>query len=100
MCVLVVPKEAGREAERDRFSVLAWKELQDVLVRGYEAYSLKHGGVRPKKRDSFHDSLGIEDVKEFENDWHKILDRIPMREQISCTTTSATVSGISSHRNP
>lgn len=77
MCVLVVLKEAGRETVRDRFFVLAWKELQEVLVRGYEAYLLKHGGIKPKKRDSFHAALGIEDVSAFENEWHKILDRIP-----------------------
>jgi len=77
MCVLVVLKEAGREAEQDRFFVLAWKELQDVLVRGYQAYLLKFGGKRPKKRDSFHTALEIEDVKTFEDEWGKILARIP-----------------------
>jgi hypothetical protein len=73
MCVLVVLAGTGK----DRFFILEWKDLQDVLVRGYEAYLLKHGGVRPKKADSFHDSLGIEDVKPFENQWGKILERIP-----------------------
>jgi hypothetical protein len=77
MCVLVLLKRTGRPPERDRFFVLEWKELQDVLVRGYEAYLLKHGGTRPKKWDSFHYSLGIEDVETFENQWRKILERIP-----------------------
>jgi hypothetical protein len=73
MCVLVVLKEAGR----NRFFVLEWKERQDVLVRGYEAYLLKHGGARPKKADSFHCALGIKDIDPFENQWRKILARIP-----------------------
>jgi len=73
MCVMVALKEAGR----DRFFVLEWKELQDILVRGYEAYLLKYGGTRPKKPDSFHCALGIKDIEPFENQWLKILDRIP-----------------------
>lgn len=73
MCVLVLLKGTGQ----DRFFVLAWKELQDVLVRGYEAYLSKFGGTRPKKVDSFHCSLGIEDVEQFENKWRKILEKIP-----------------------
>jgi hypothetical protein len=73
MCVLVLLKGTGQ----DRFFVLEWRELQDVLVRDYEAYLLKFGGARPKKRDSFHFALGIEDVKPFENEWHKILEKIP-----------------------
>jgi len=73
MCVLVLLKGTGK----DRFFVLSWKELQDVLVRGYEAYLLKFGGKRPKKRDSFHTALEIKDIESFENKWRKILDRIP-----------------------
>jgi hypothetical protein len=73
MCVLVVLKEAAR----DRFFVLEWKELQDILVRGYEAYLLKHGGARPKAPGSFHTALGIKDIEPFEDQWHKILDRVP-----------------------
>jgi hypothetical protein len=77
MCVLVVLKEAGR----DRFFVLEWKELQDILVRGYEAYLSKHGGTRPKAPGSFHTALGIKDVELFENQWRKILDRVPQRRE-------------------
>ena len=73
MCVLVLLKGTGR----DRFFVLEWKELQDVLVRGYEAYLLKHGGARPKAAGSFHTALEIRDIEPFENEWRKILDRIP-----------------------
>jgi hypothetical protein len=73
MCILVVLKGTGQ----DRFFVLGWKDLQDLLVRGYEAYLLEHGGARPKKPDSFHCSLGIKDVGVFENQWVKILEKIP-----------------------
>lgn len=75
--VLVVLKE--EEAGQDHFFVLEWKELQDILVRGHRAYMEKHRGIRPKRPDSFHTALGIRDVERFENQWHKILDRIPSR---------------------
>jgi hypothetical protein len=73
MCVMVVLKQAGQ----DRFFVLEWKELQDILVRGYENYIFKHGGGRPKAPGSFHTALGINDIEPFENQWSKILHRVP-----------------------
>jgi hypothetical protein len=73
MCVLVVLKGTGQ----DRFFVLEWKELQDTLLRKYEAYLSRHGGIRPKAPGSFHAALSIDDVKPFENRWRKILDRVP-----------------------
>lgn len=73
ICVLMVLKETAH----DRFFVLEWKELQDILVRGHEAYLSKHGGIRPIKPDSFHCALRVEDVERFENQWCKILDRVP-----------------------
>ncbi len=72
MCVLVVLKGTNL----DRFFVLEWKELQNVLVPGYEAYLLKHGGARPKAPGSFHTALGIKDIEPFENQWYKVLDRV------------------------
>ena len=72
MCVLVVLKDTGQ----DRFFVLEWKELQDILVRAYEAYLSKHGGIRPKAPDSFHCALTIKVVEPHENQWRKILDQV------------------------
>lgn len=79
--VLVVLKQ--EEAGRDRFFVLEWKELRDILVGGHKAYLQKHDGRRPKKPDSFHCALGIKDVEPFENQWRKILGRIPSSADVS-----------------
>jgi hypothetical protein len=75
MCVLVVlkPEATGQ----DRFFVLEWKELQDILVRSYEAYLTKHGNRRPKAPGSFHTALAIDQAKPFEDKWDKICDRVP-----------------------
>lgn len=85
MCVLVVLKETGR----DRFFVLEWKELRDILVQVHEAYLAKHGGIRPKKPDSFHCSLRIEDVERFENQWFKIRDRVAKNTAQQCAASES-----------
>lgn len=71
MYVLVLISELGQ----DRFFILEWKQLQDVVVRHHEAYLSKHGGIRPRKSDSPHVAIGIDEVKEFENHWDNILKR-------------------------
>ena len=88
MCVLVMLKATGQ----DRFFVLEWKELQDILVRGHEAYLSKHGGIRPKAPASFHIALGIKEIEPFENQWSKILDRVSGRPR-HANTAGATPAG-------
>lgn len=75
MCVLVAlkPEATGQ----DRFFVLEWKELQDILVRSYEAYLTKHGNRRPRAPGSFHTALAIDQAAPFEDKWDKICDRVP-----------------------
>ena len=82
MCVLVALKGTGQ----DRFFVLEWKELQEILVQAYESYISKRGGqlsdgrfwgTRPKAPGSFHTALSIKQVEPFENQWHKVVDRVP-----------------------
>jgi len=73
MCVLVVLKGTGK----DRFFILEWKELQDILATGYEAYIGKKKGVRPRSPESFHTALLISSIEPFENRWEKIVDRVP-----------------------
>jgi hypothetical protein len=72
LCVLVVLRGTGQ----DRFFVLEWKELRDVLADGYHAYLSKHEFVRPRQPESFHVALGISDVAPFENAWDKVLHRV------------------------
>src|SRR5437763_6937894 len=73
VCVLVVLKDTGK----DRFFVIEWKELQNILVPAYEVYLSKHGGVRPRAPGSFHTAVGIKALEPFENLWDKILERVP-----------------------
>jgi hypothetical protein len=84
ICVLVVLRETGR----DRFFVIEWKKLRDILVRGHKTYLRKHGGKRPKAPGSFHVALGMKDIESFENQWHRILNRIPGAQDNDHTSQS------------
>jgi hypothetical protein len=46
MCVLVVLKET----RHDRFFILEWRELQNILVPAYSEYLAEHDGVRPTSK--------------------------------------------------
>jgi hypothetical protein len=73
-CVLLV---LGKDGNRDRFFILTWSELRDVLVAGYRQYLAKHGGIRPKAPGSFHVSLSVREVEPFEDRWQTLLDALP-----------------------
>jgi hypothetical protein len=73
ICVLVVLNKAGQ----DRFFILEWKELQNLVVRHHTEYLSRHNFVRPRVPDSFHTMLAISEVEPFENQWYRILDRVP-----------------------
>jgi hypothetical protein len=75
--VVLRPEPRSEPNERDRFFVLKWKELQDILVPEYEHYLRKHNGIRPKKADSYHTALAVGQVEAFEDRWNVILDQVP-----------------------
>lgn len=72
-CVLVA---LGSEGTRDRFFVMTWLELRDILVAGYRQYLDKHGGVRPKKPDSYHVALSLKEVEPFEEQWESLVEAV------------------------
>lgn len=76
--VLVV---LGKDGNRDRFFILTWEDLGDVLIAGYKQYLAKHGGIRPKAPDSFHVSLSVPEVEPFEDHWQTLLDALPSDAQ-------------------
>ena len=73
------PQEDGA----GRFFILEWKELQNLLVRAYTEYLSKYNFVRPRVPGSFHTALAISDVEPFENEWRKILERVPSAPEVS-----------------
>jgi hypothetical protein len=65
--VLVALANATRT--KDRFFVMSWIELRNILNRGYRRYLRKRGGIRPKAPGSFHTALSERDVAEYEDRW-------------------------------
>jgi len=68
--VLVALRNEARE--HDRFFILSWVQLRDVLVDRHRAYLDKHGGRRPKAPRSPHVALSIEAVLQFEDQWQVV----------------------------
>ena len=65
VCVMVALAQYGS----DRFYVLPLKKLQDLLISGHQKYLEKHGGIRPKKYDSFHTAIREEQLTPFKDGW-------------------------------
>ena len=42
------------ESGNDRFYILGWQKLRDLVIKHHKAYLDKHDGIRPKRWDSFH----------------------------------------------
>jgi hypothetical protein len=66
--VLVVLSQDGN----DRFFILTWKQLCQIIVSHYRRYLEKHGGVRPKAPRSFHTLLTVDEVVDYEGRWEII----------------------------
>ena len=59
----------SRQYGKDRFYVLSLKALQELLITGHGSYLEKHGGVRPKKFDSYHCGIKEETLAPFKDAW-------------------------------
>jgi hypothetical protein len=65
LCVLVRLQGYGA----DEFYVLSWRELQKLAVDSHRRYLESHGGVRPRKHDSFHMAIRPEMLREYRDRW-------------------------------
>lgn len=65
VCVMVALSGYGK----DRFYILPLRTLQDLLIEGHCSYLAKHGGIRPKKYDSFHCAIGEKELAPFKDAW-------------------------------
>lgn len=56
----------------DRFYILSWGRLRDILVGHHETYLARHNGTRPKKWNSYHCALVESDLEPFRDKWDTI----------------------------
>ena len=61
---------------QDRFFVLPWEELRDLVVADYSRWLNVHEGVRPKNPRSLHYTLLERQIVDFENNWNLLAERL------------------------
>ncbi len=72
VCVFVRLRGQGA----DEFYILTWTDLQKIAIAGHRRYLESHGGVRPRKYDSFHMAIRPEMLKEHRDKWDVLDTRL------------------------
>ncbi len=73
VCVFVI---AGEKYGDDKFFILEWSKVQDILIANHKRWLESHGGVRPKKPDSMHCAIAEEDLRDYKDNWPLIFSRM------------------------
>jgi hypothetical protein len=74
-CVFVlVPKS---ESDKARFFILEWERLQEIVITNYQHYLDRNNGVRPRKHNSKHTAVSLDQLLEAkcESNWALIRQR-------------------------
>ena len=69
---LVVVFVSIAEDRNDRFYILMWQRLRDLLMKTHVAYLRKHGGVRPKQWESMHSAIVEKALLRYRDKWKTI----------------------------
>ena len=64
------------DAGNDRFYILPWDRLRDIIVGLHETYLAKHNSTRPKKWDSLHCAITENDLEPYRNEWDAIVMKL------------------------
>ena len=56
----------------DRFYILPWERLRDLVVDHHTAYLSRHDGKRPKKWDSLHSAIEESYLEPYRDKWDTI----------------------------
>lgn len=72
VCVFVRLRGQGA----DEFYILTWTDLQKIAIACHRRYLESHGGVRPKKHDSFHMAIRPEMLKDHRDKWDVLDSRL------------------------
>jgi hypothetical protein len=60
---------------QDRYYILTWRMLRDLLVKHHRSYLGKHRGVRPHRWDSLHCAIKEKELKPYGDRWD-IIERM------------------------
>lgn len=70
--LVVVFVRLGGEDRDDRFYILPWVRVRDLLVRHHTTYLKKHGSVRPVRWDSLHSAIQEETLRPYRDRWQTV----------------------------
>jgi hypothetical protein len=56
----------------DRFYILPWERLRDLLVEHHKAFLARNNGIRPKKWDSLHCAITEDKLRTYQDKWDTI----------------------------
>ncbi len=73
VCVQLAKLDSGI---LDRFFVLPWKELCQIVVTHHCDFLGKHGGIRPKKPESLHTAVSPSQIEQWEGQWDVLRTRV------------------------
>jgi hypothetical protein len=66
---LVVVFVAIGQSGADRYYILTWRMLRDLIAGGHKSYLARHGGRRPKTWDSLHSAIKEETLSAYRDRW-------------------------------
>ena len=73
LVVVFVMIDAGGD---DRYYILTWRTLRNLIVRGHKDYLAKHGGMRPKKWESMHSAISEETLRPYRDKWSTVEENL------------------------
>jgi hypothetical protein len=72
VCVFVRLRGQGA----DELYILTWSDLQKIAIASHRRYIASHGGVRPRKHDSFHMAIRPEMLVDHRDRWDVLDSRL------------------------
>jgi len=67
---LVVVFVAIESNGSDRFYVLTWNRLRDLMIRHHKNFLHKHKGTRPRRWDSLHSAIPEQTLRPYRDNWN------------------------------
>ena len=74
--LIFVFAKIGDEPSQDRFYVLTWSELQELVISKYADLLLRNNGTRPRKWDSLHVAVKEKVLFPYRDNWQVIHDNL------------------------
>ncbi len=56
----------------DRFYIVTWQKLREILVEAHKTFLGKHDGVRPKQPKSLHCAISEEHLDAYRDQWETV----------------------------